>query len=304
MNTVYRFITVISVFSLLTISCGIQKKVAESGPDAFAYQINKPEDLNAFFRYGNGDIIVSGHRGGNALGWPENCLETFDKIVDTMTTFFEIDPRLTKDSVIVLLHDPTLQRTTTGTGKLNDYTYAQIQKLFLKDRWGNVTPYKVPKVEDVINWSKGKVILNFDLKDVPREMLVPLVKSCKSANCIYTVHTPEDARTVLAQDPDARMSAWIANVDELKAYEDSGIGMEHIVVAYVVAATMDSDKQMLYDQLHKLGIRCMVSTAPVQDKAATAQERRVLFEATAGGHPDIIESDFPTEFIGMKHIRK
>ena len=93
--------------------------------------------LRDFFKYtGNGSIIVSGHRGG----YEENVLKQ-------MPAFFEIDPRLTKDSVIVLMHDATLDRTTTGTGKVCDHTWKELQKLRLKDHSGKVTNCKIPTLE-------------------------------------------------------------------------------------------------------------------------------------------------------------
>ena len=80
-----------------------------------------------YFRYRrNGSIIVSGHRGGREKGYPENSLEGFRNVILQAPAFFEIDPRLTKDSVIVLMHDATLDRTTTGKGFLNEYTYEQL----------------------------------------------------------------------------------------------------------------------------------------------------------------------------------
>lgn len=48
------------------------------------------------------------------MGYAENCIEGLENVLTQMPAFFEIDPRLTKDSVIVLMHDATLDRTTTG----------------------------------------------------------------------------------------------------------------------------------------------------------------------------------------------
>ncbi len=75
-------------------------------------------------------------------GFPENCIESFEKTLSDMPSFFEIDPRMTKDSVIVLMHDATIDRTTTGKGKVSDYTYEELQRFNLVDRQGTVTPYK------------------------------------------------------------------------------------------------------------------------------------------------------------------
>ena len=75
--------------------------------------------VEAYFRYTPGcGTIISGHRGGMAPGYPENCIETFENTLSHMPSFFEIDPQMTRDSVIVLMHDATIDRTTPGTGKV------------------------------------------------------------------------------------------------------------------------------------------------------------------------------------------
>ena len=67
-----------------------------------------------------------------------------------MPSFFEIDPRLTKDSVIVLMHDATIDRTTDGTGRVSDYTYDELRRFRLRDREGNLTQFRIPTLEECI----------------------------------------------------------------------------------------------------------------------------------------------------------
>ena len=101
--------------------------------------IQNSQELHAYFRYApDRPIVISGHRGGMLSGYPENCIESFEKTLSFAEAFFEIDPRLTKDSVIVLMHDETIDRTTTGKGKVSDYTYAELQQFNLVDRDGKV----------------------------------------------------------------------------------------------------------------------------------------------------------------------
>ena len=77
--------------------------------------VKNSRDLQAYFRYApDRPIVISGHRGGMLDGYPENCIESFEKTLSYMESFFEIDPRLTKDGIIVLMHDETIDRTTTG----------------------------------------------------------------------------------------------------------------------------------------------------------------------------------------------
>src|SRR5690625_2194068 len=72
-------------------------------------KINSMSELQDYFTYSpDKPIIISGHRGGMAPGYPENSIEAIEKTLSFLPSFVEIDPRLTRDSVIVLMHDNTL----------------------------------------------------------------------------------------------------------------------------------------------------------------------------------------------------
>ncbi len=86
--------------------------------------------------------------------YPENSIEGFQHVLSQMPAFFEIDPRLTKDSIIVLMHDATLDRTTDATGNLSDYTFSELQSVRLKDHEENVTSAKIPTLERCSNGVK------------------------------------------------------------------------------------------------------------------------------------------------------
>ena len=108
---------------------------------------------------------ISAHRGGGDLkGYPENCIESFAFLAKQMPVVIECDIDLTKDSVLVMMHDQTLDRTTTGTGKLIDKTYAELAPFRLEDNMGNLTPYTIPTLEQVLRWGKGKVTFTLDVK--------------------------------------------------------------------------------------------------------------------------------------------
>jgi len=185
------------------------------------------QELQDHFRYkGDGSILVSGHRGGREPGFPENSIEGFQNVLNKMSAFFEIDPRLTKDSVIVLMHDATLDRTTNATGKVSDYTWAELQSVRLKDAEGNVTPYKIPTLEEVIRWSKGKTIIDLDKKDVPLEMTAALIKKLKAEDHVMlTVFTGAEAQFYYERFPKIMFSVYARNKRE---YEDIAIsGVPH-----------------------------------------------------------------------------
>ncbi|NLB25456.1 MAG: glycerophosphodiester phosphodiesterase family protein [Bacteroidales bacterium] len=285
--------TTVIIFSLFFCRCNINAKEKEK----HYLKFKNTEELQEFFRYkGNTDktILVSGHRGGIERNYPENSIEVMEDVLSYMPAFFEIDPRLTKDSVIVLMHDATLDRTTSGKGKLSDYTYAELASIRLKDINGNITPYKIPTLEEVIVWSKGKTIINLDKKDVPFRMLVELIKKHKAENHVMlTVHTGAQARYYYDRLPEIMLSAFSR---DLKEYEDmviSGVPWQNMI-AYVGPAINEKNKEIV-SLLHSHGVKCMVSFAPTHDKLKDAQERKKEYEKELLTKPDIIESDLPVE---------
>lgn len=247
------------------------------------------------FRYtGDSSILVSGHRGGIEEGFPENSLEGFKHILSKMPAFFEIDPRLTKDSVAVLLHDPTLERTTTGSGKLADYTWEELQKIRLKDHEGNETAYLVPRLDSVIQWSRGKTIINLDKKDLPFDRVIEMIRKQNAVDHVMvTVHTGAQARYYYDRLPGIMMSAFCRNMKEYEDMKISGVPWSNMI-AYV-GPTINPENEKIVELLHADGVRCMISVAPTHDKLTTAEERTVNYLQEIEKRPDIIESDRPLE---------
>jgi glycerophosphoryl diester phosphodiesterase len=211
-----------------------------------------------------------------------------------MPAFFEIDPRLTKDSVIVLMHDATLDRTTDATGKLSDYTLAELQSVRLKDHEGNSTSARIPTLEEVIKWSKGKTVINLDKKDVPLHMIVELIKKHKAEkHVMLTVHTGAQARYYSDKLPGIMLSVFARNDEEFEDIAISGVPWE-TMIAYVGQTINDSNRHIV-EQLRAKGVRCMVSYAPTHDRLRTAGGRESAYKEAIETNPDIIESDYPVE---------
>jgi glycerophosphoryl diester phosphodiesterase len=93
--------------------------------------------------------LFAAHRGG-ALLWPENSALAFRNALALGTDFLELDVHLTRDGEVVVIHDPTLDRTTTGTGPVHGRTLAELGSLRLKDRGGAVTEERIPTLEEVV----------------------------------------------------------------------------------------------------------------------------------------------------------
>ncbi len=114
-------------------------------------------------------ILVCAHRSYHKNA-PENSLQSITNAIDANIDFVEIDVRTTKDKLLVLMHDDTINRVTTGKGLVKDYTYAELQAFDLKIG-DSVTNQKIPLLEDALKLAKGKVIPNLDLKAVDYKQL-------------------------------------------------------------------------------------------------------------------------------------
>lgn len=258
-------------------------------------KIKSANDLHAYFRYtGNDPLLITGHRGGMVKGFPENSIATFENTLKHTPAFFEIDPRLTKDSVMVLMHDATLDRTTTGQGKLSDYTYEELKKFRLKDAEGNITDFPIPTLSEVIEWARGKTVLNLDHKDVPLAMTAALIKKHKAdAFVMLTVHSAAEMTYYLSQNKNHTFSAFIRNRKEYEDYEKAGVPFTQMI-AYIGPHVKPENKE-LYALLNKKGTMCMISAASSYDKLRTAEERKAAYIAIAKDGASILESDYPIE---------
>jgi len=108
------------------------------------------------------NTIITAHRGGAAYA-PENSLKAIANALQTNAQRIELDVRMTKDSVLVLMHDRKINRTTNGHGKLKKLNYNELQDFFLKTDTG-VTTEKVPSLEEAYNLVNKKKTLVLEIK--------------------------------------------------------------------------------------------------------------------------------------------
>lgn len=106
-------------------------------------------------------VLVVSHR-GDWRNAPENSLQAFKNCIDMGVDMIEIDLHKTKDGQLMLMHDNTINRTTDGKGKVSDYTLAELKKFHLRNGMGRVTFHQIPTLEEVLNLSKGKILINID----------------------------------------------------------------------------------------------------------------------------------------------
>lgn len=105
--------------------------------------------------------FVAAHR-GDWRTYPENSLPAFQRCIEIGIEMIELDVQRTSDGELIIMHDTTVDRTTTGHGRVSDLTLAQIRGLRLRNGYGAATPFPVPTLREVLVAVKGRILVNLD----------------------------------------------------------------------------------------------------------------------------------------------
>ena len=99
---------------------------------------------------------------GRLAQLPENSLAAIESVIGMGADIVEIDLALTSDSVLVVCHDRTLNRTTTGKGLIAEIPYDSIQRCFLKSGHGVATSHRMPTLREALELCKDRIVVNID----------------------------------------------------------------------------------------------------------------------------------------------
>ena len=107
-------------------------------------------------------VVVVAHR-GDWRNYPENSLEAIESVIRMGVDVMELDLKMTRDSVLVLCHDWTIDRTTTGSGAVSDFKFAELQRFDLKRGHGIGKPgVKMPSLRQALELCRGRIVVNVD----------------------------------------------------------------------------------------------------------------------------------------------
>jgi glycerophosphoryl diester phosphodiesterase len=259
-----------------------------------------PAGLQEFLNFANGPLpIVSGHRGGAWQSFPENCIPTFEHTLAHTFAMLEIDPRYAKDGNIVVHHDATLERTTTGQGRVVDFTVPELKQLRLKDLNGQVTEFSMPTLDEVIDWARGKTVLVLDQKDVSAvDRATVVAKHQAEAYVMLIVSSFKDVQAVHTLNPNIMMEVMIPTRAKAEEFDTLGVPWRN-VVAFV--GHVPPDDAALYEFIHGKGARCMIGTSRNLDRRLLTRQVTDLkplepdYRAFLRRGADIIETDLPSQ---------
>ena len=126
------------------------------------------------------EVLVIAHRGGRRL-WPENTLYAYQKAAGLGVDVLEMDVHSTQDGVLVMMHDETVDRTTDGSGTIQEYSLAALQALDAGYQWtddeGVTYPYRgqgivVPTMAEVFT-ALPDIRMNIEIKQSEPSIVEP-----------------------------------------------------------------------------------------------------------------------------------
>jgi glycerophosphoryl diester phosphodiesterase len=121
--------------------------------------------------------IIFAHRGASAYA-PENTLASFELALTQGADGIELDAKLSADGEVIVIHDPTVDRTANGRGRVSQLSLTDLRSLdvgsFFSERYRGE---KIPRLEEVFEAVGRKMYINVELTNyaAPRDPLVEKV---------------------------------------------------------------------------------------------------------------------------------
>ena len=152
--------------AFLVNSC-TQQQAFDTRTDKILHEINDP----------NSDyIVVASHR-GDWRNYPENSIPAIESVIRMGVDIMELDVKMTKDSVLILMHDKTIDRMTNGKGRVCDITYDSLMTFNMRRAHNIVTDtLKVPTLREALLCCKDRILVNVDHAYPYYEQIVKLTE--------------------------------------------------------------------------------------------------------------------------------
>jgi len=174
------------------------------------------------------------------------------------------------------------------TGKVSSYTFEELKKFKLRDNQGNVTPYQIPTLAEVLDWARDKAIIELDIKrPVTPEEIVGIIREKQAENFIVVITYDTSVAEYYHQlNPKLMISASARGIEGTRRLLESGIDPKCLVAFVGVYET----SREVYDLLHENGIRAILGTMGNLDKKAEKRGLKVYKKLLKNG-ADILATD-------------
>lgn len=209
--------------------------------------------------------ITVAHRGASGYA-PENTFAAFDLAIDMKADYLELDVRMTKDGLLAVIHDETIDRTTNGSGLVKNFTYEEL-KQFDAGAWFHrkFSGEKIPLLCDVLKKYRGKINFLIEVKE-PKKQFGIVERLAKEL-----IEKGDQQLNVVVQSFDTAFLQEFHSVlpsislGVLIGYRHGAITEEHLQQYAAFATYINPNKALVTPKLvymiHQSGMKIMPYTA-------------------------------------------
>lgn len=228
---------------------------------------------------------VIGHM-GSCADRPGNTLVSIRRAIEAKARAAEVDVRTTKDGVLVCLHDPEVDRTTNGKGKVAEMTLAEVKKLDAGIKFDQTfAGERVPTLREVLSAAKGKIGVMLDLKEngeaYARSIAAEVREHGEPERLVLGIRSVEHAKQFRKLLPEARQIGLVPTPDDIEPFARAGVRVIRLWPKWLSDTT-------LVPRVRKLGLELHVGTG-----MGTKDEVLPLLAYA----PESLSSDDPAQLV-------
>lgn len=272
-----KFVILVSALLLSLTGCGDQQKSTH----------NRAEEIRlALENRDQSRVLVVSHR-GDWRGFPENSLEAIESAIAMGVDIVELDVQMTSDSVLILMHDSKLDRTTTGRGPVSAWTLDSIKTLKLRNGCAIHTKHTVPTLEEALLTAKGRIMINLDKADRYFDMVYALTEKTGTTNLIIMKGgaSPEKVQE--------RYGKYLDNIIYMPVLSLDKEDAEQTVVRFI-----DQLNPVAFELLYKNDGNPLPKRVPEVIGGRALIWYNTLWDTMAGGHDDDASLENPDNGYG------
>ena len=222
-------------------------------------------------------VQVVCHKGANKLA-PENTMAAARICAEWGVDYIEVDVHTSADGVFVLFHGPYLQRTTNGSGWVGALTVAELEQLDAGSWFGpQYAGERIPRLEDFLNWVKGKAKVFLDVKNADPCRLADLLRAAgMEQECFFWSGDPNWMQRMHELEPGLALKVNVQTPEQARqAHAELG--------ARLVEVAPEQVTPELLETCHGLGMQVMA--------LYLGNDRAVIRQVLASG-ADLINTDY------------
>jgi glycerophosphoryl diester phosphodiesterase len=210
--------------------------------------------IKSFRDASDGNVLVAAHRGDHKH-FPENSIDAMLSAVRLGADIVEVDVRMTKDHILVLVHDSTIDRTTNGSGAISKLDYAEIQRFYLKYPDGRLSNLKVPTLQDAMIALKGKCLIMLDKSNNYFDECLEMSRDLDMTNQMLFNNSSksiDEMKLILEKDSYISYGVYVSALKDKNYVEKYRQSLEQLKLQWLVISYTEETSWLISEEARRL----------------------------------------------------